>query len=273
MADDAPREGPTPNRQMSARGWLFWIATPAVAGVVAGLAATAIPWGNDLLGFVLVLSGLAWVLRVASDWFAERAGPQRGVAMLGSILFGTWLVLAVSGPGPLRQFGFGTLRPVRAEPDPYAIAPAGSRSPLPGLEQPSDPRDPMAPFRGLIEPNPDETKPSPPDVVLAAPAQVQRSPSRLDLRLSSATSVAGEGLVLIAEVHGDGRPVRGTIDFTVDDAIVASVPLRVQGEASQAEYRVVGLNSGLHTIRAFYRGSRSFEPVQSQMLQHRVAAQ
>jgi hypothetical protein len=90
------------------------------------------------------------------------------------------------------------------------------------------------------------------------------------LRLSSATSVAGEGVVLIAVVRGDGRPVRGVIEFAVDDKRVASVPLRVQGETSQAEYRLAGLRPGLHTIRAFYGGSRSFEPGQTEALPHRV---
>ena len=74
----------------------------------------------------MAVSGLAWVLRVASDWFAEHAGPQRGVMLLGSILLGTWLVLAVSSPGPLRSLGFGPILDEPPEPDPYALPPAGS---------------------------------------------------------------------------------------------------------------------------------------------------
>jgi hypothetical protein len=90
--------------------------------------------------------------------------------------------------------------------------------------------------------------------------------------LSSATSVAGEGIVLMATVRGDGRPLRGVMEFEVGGSIVARQPLRVQGQTSQAEYRLVGLSPGLHSIRASYLGSRAFEPSRTDPVQHRVVA-
>ena len=84
-----------------------------------------------MLVFALIVSGLAWLLRIASDWFGEHMDPQRGVVTLGAILFGSWLVLVVTSPGPLRGLGFGPLQLASEPPDPYAIAPAGSRSRCP----------------------------------------------------------------------------------------------------------------------------------------------
>jgi hypothetical protein len=53
---------------------------------------------------------------------------------------------------------------------------------------------------------------------------------------------------------------------------VARQSLRVQGGASQTEYRLVGLKPGLFSIRASYLGSRAFEPSRSQPAPHRVLA-
>lgn len=254
--------------------WLIWVVAPAALGLIVGLGAALLPWGANLLAFILAGSGLAWVLRVASDWFAERAGPQQGVVLLGSILLGTWMVLAFSAPGPLRRLGFGTVQFARPEPDPYALPPAGTRRPLQALQDPpsSDPIDPVAPLKELVRSGSRAT-PTAPGVPESAPAAgSRRSGVRSTLRLSSAASVAGDAIVLMFEVRGDGRPVHGTVDFIVGDATVASLPLRVQGDSSQAEYRLVGLEPGLHTVRAVYQGNNSFEPGSSDVLRHRVRA-
>ena len=76
----------------------------------------------------------------------------------------------------------------------------------------------------------------------------------------------------MATVRGDGRPLRGVIEFDVGGSVVARQQLRVQGQTSQAEYRLVGLAPGLYTIRASYPGSRAFEPSRSDAVQHRVVA-
>jgi hypothetical protein len=126
MTDPVRRVEGAEDRPTGGRRWLVWIGGPAFVGVIAGVAAASVPGGRDLLGFAMAVSGLAWVLRVASDWFAERAGPQRGTLLLASVLFGMWLVLALSAPGPLRRMGFGPLRLEPSDQDPYAIPPAGS---------------------------------------------------------------------------------------------------------------------------------------------------
>jgi len=266
MTDGAPGPPRQTAPRPGARRWFLWIALPAVLGVLVGTAAAATPWGRDLLGIAPAVSGLAWVLRVASDWVAEHAGPQRGVVLLGSTLLGLWLVLAVSSPGPLRSLGFGPIRLQSPDRDPYAVPPAGSVSPLQSLQQPPEPLD----LKGLVMPGPREPEEEAPDTT-APPVNGQRVATSAELTLSSATSVAGEGVVLIAKVHGDGRPVRGVVDFMVDATVVARQSLRVQGDSSQIEYRLVGLKPGLHMLRAAYRGSRSFDPSVSEPVPHRVA--
>lgn len=270
MTDGLPRVDGVSTPAPRPRRWWLWVAGPAGLGVLAGLTVTVVPWARHLLGFVLIISGLAWLLRVASDWFAERVGPQRGVVVLGSILFGTWLVLAIAAPEPLRRLGFGGIRLRTTDRDPYDLPPAGSKTLIQAIQQPStEPLDPVTPLKELVQPIDDPETATGPQ---SAPADGARVAATSTLRLSSSTSVAGAAIVLIAEVRGDGRPVRGTIDFAVDNRVVASVPLRVQGSGSQAEHRLVGLQPGLHAVRAFYRGSRSFTPGQSDALQHRVTA-
>ena len=268
--DGVPGSEPPPIGRTPGRRWILWVVAPAVLGLIAGGSVAAIPWARHMLGLAMAISGLAWVLRVASDWFAEHAGPKRGVAMLGSILLGAWLVLAVSSPGPLRSLGFGPILVPPPERDPYEIPPAGSRRPLESLQEPVEPVD----LKSLVtsssarggDPATREAEP-----VVPVPAG-QRAESAVSLQLSSSTSVVGEGIVLIATVKGDGRPPRGTVEFEVGGAVVARQPLRVQGAISQTEFRLVGLAPGLHSIRASYPGSRAFEPSRSIAIQHRVAA-
>jgi hypothetical protein len=66
--------------------------------------------------------------------------------------------------------------------------------------------------------------------------------------------------------------VRGEVSFLVGDQVVAKQPLRVQGLASQAEYRLVGLGPGLHAFRVSYSGSRTFDGSRSDPVSHRVVA-
>ena len=77
-------------------------------------------------------------------------------------------------------------------------------------------------------------------------------------------------MVLIAEVTGDGRAVRGTVVFVADGKDVAESPLRVQGVTSQIEYRLTGLAVGSHTLQARYLGSRTFPAVESSAVTHLV---
>jgi hypothetical protein len=266
--DGVPGPESLPHVRPPGRRWVLWVVAPALLGIVAGVTAAAVPWGRDLLGFAMAVSGLAWVLRVASDWFAEHAGPKRGVALLGSILLGIWLVLAVSSPGPLRSLGFGPILVPPPERDPYELPPAGSRRPLESLKEPAEPID----LKSLITSS--SSSSATPEAGEAeqpvGPADGKPAATSATLRLSSATSVAGEGIVLMATVKGDGRPLRGVMVFDVDGSIVARQTLRVQGDTSQTEYRLVGLAPGLHTIRASYLGSRAFEPCKSDPVQHRV---
>lgn len=252
------------------RRWVLWIVAPAILGVAAGISAAALPWGRSLLGLAMAISGLAWVLRVASDWFAERVGPQRGVMLLGSILVGMWLVLAVSSPGPLRSMGFGPILVRPAEPDPYALPPAGTRRPFQSLKEPAEPLDLKSLVTSPSAPAPPE--PSEP-AAQEAPATPdgRRTATTTSLTLSSASSMAGEGIVLIAIVKGDGRAPRGVIEFMAGETVVARQTLRVQGDASQTEHRLSGLAPGLYNLRASYLGSRSFEPSRSTAVPHRVA--
>jgi hypothetical protein len=268
--DGVPGLEPHPHGRTPRRRWVLWIVTPACLGIVAGVSVAALPWARDVLFLAMAISGIAWVLRVASDWFAEHAGPSRGLAMLGAILLGSWLVLAVSSPGPLRSLGFGPLLVPPPERDPYEIAPAGSRKPLESLQQPAEPLD-IKSLMNSSAPQPPETEPRETESDAVA-ADGRRAATTSSIQLSSGTSVSGEGIVLMATVKGDGRPLRGAVEFEVGGKVIARQPLRVQGEISQTEYRLVGLPPGLHTIRASYLGSRAFEPSRSATIQHRVAA-
>jgi hypothetical protein len=122
---DAPTPAeprPSPGRQTRARGgrsqadprWLLrWVVVPGVLGSSLGILVAVVPWGRYILVFGLIISGLAWVLRFAGDWFVEHAGPQRGVVLLGAVLFGSWLLMALNPPGLLRGIGFGPIRQAR----------------------------------------------------------------------------------------------------------------------------------------------------------------
>jgi hypothetical protein len=247
---------------------LRWVVIPAVLGSVTGIVVVVVPWGRHLLAFGLVVSGLAWLLRVAGDWVVERAGPQRGIVLIASVLFGTWLVMAINPPGPLRGIGFGPIHQPSEDKDPYALPPAGSRSVLPNLKDPSEPIDPVKPLRDLVTPEPTYEPPAPP----TPPADGRRGTPRVTLRLSSGVSASGEGVVLIAEVAGDGRPVHGPVAFVADGKVVDERTLRVQGITSQIEFRLAGLAVGAHTLQAKYLGSRTFAAVDSAPAQHRVLA-
>jgi hypothetical protein len=272
--DDQPAAGPRPGarRPVGAAGGrrslLRWVFIPAVLGSATGIFVVVVPWGRHILVFGLVVSGLAWLLRVAGDWAAERAGPQRGVVLIGSVLFGSWLVMAISPPGPLRGLGFGPIRQASEPKDPYALPPAGSRRGLPDFTAPSEPIDPVQPLRDLVTPDPTYRPPAPP----TPPADGRRGSPRVGLRLSSSVSTFGEGVVLIAEVAGDGRPVHGQVAFVADGRVVDERTLRVQGVASQIEFRLVGLTVGTHALQVKYLGSRTFVEAESPVVQHRVAA-
>ena len=156
---------------------------PALLGIIAGVTAAAVPWGRNLLGLAMAVSGLAWILRVASDWFAEQHGPKRGVVMLASILLGSWLVLAVSSPGPLRSLGFGPILVPPPERDPYELPPAGSRRPLESLQEPAQPIRPEvaghAHRRRLPRRRPDTSRRGPAD-------SARQWPPRADERVADA---------------------------------------------------------------------------------------
>jgi hypothetical protein len=248
------------------RSLLRWIVIPGVLGSVTGILVVVVPWGRYVLVFGLVVSGLAWLLRVAGDWIVERSGPQRGVVLIGSVLFGTWLIMALNPPAPLRGVGFGPIHPAREPKDPYALPPAGSRSMIPALTDPNEPIDPVEPFRELVRPEPTYEAPAPP----TPPANGQQGTPRVTLRLSSSVSTFGEGVVLIAEVRGDGRAVHGQVAFLADGKVVDQRTLRVQGIASQIEFRLAGLATGTHSLQAKYLGSRTFAAIDSAPVQHRV---
>jgi hypothetical protein len=247
---------------------LRWVVIPAVLGSATGIVVAVVPWGRHLLVFGLVVSGLAWLLRVGGDWVVERAGPQRGMALIGSVLFGSWLVMAISPPGPLRVAGFGPLHRPSEPSDPYALPPAGSKGVIPNLKEPSEPIDPVKPLRDLVTPEPTYTPPPRP----TPPADGRPGTPRVTLRLSSGVSASGDGVVLIAEVAGDGRPVRGPVAFVADGKVVDERTLRVQGATSQIEFRLTGLPVGTHTLQAKYLGSRTFAATDSASIEHRVVA-
>jgi hypothetical protein len=184
--------------------------------------------------------------------------------LLGSILLGLWLVLAVSPPAALRSLGFGPLL-LTEERDPYARPPAGSGTPLESLQRPAQPID-LKDLVPTATPEPAPAQPPPPP-----PAAGGRATLTTTLTLSAATSAAGEGIVLIGKVRGDGRPIHGTLDFLVGDRVVSRQVLRVQGDTSQAEYRLVGLRPGLYALRVAYRGSHTYAPSESDQVPHRVA--
>ena len=246
---------------------LRWVVIPGVLGSAIGIFVAVVPWGRHVLVFGLVVSGLAWLLRVAGDWIVERAGPLRGVVLIGSVLFGSWLLMALNPPAQVRDAGFGPIRQAREPKDPYALPPAGSRSVIPNLKDPSEPIDPVQPLRDLIRPEPTYEPPAPP----TPPADGRRGTPRVTLRLSSSASTFGEGVVLIAEVAGDGRTVHGQVAFVADGAVVDERTLRVQGITSQIEFRLVGLAPGSHSLQAKYLGNRTFAPMDSTPVEHRVA--
>ena len=245
---------------------LRWVVIPGILGSAIGIFVVVVPWGRHILVFGLVVSGLAWLLRAASDWATEHAGPQRGVVLIGSVLFGTWLLMALNPPAPLREAGFGPIRQAREPKDPNALPPAGSRGVIPSLKDPSQPIDPVQPLRDLITPEPTYQPPAPP----TPPADGRRGTPRVTLRLSSSASTFGEGVVLIAEVAGDGRAVHGQMAFLADGTVVDQRTLRVQGITSQIEFRLVGLAMGTHSLQARYLGSQTFAPVDSAPIEHRV---
>jgi hypothetical protein len=262
--------GPAPRRlapTVSVRAFLRWILVPGILGALTGTLVILVPWTRYLLILVFVGSGLALILRVAGDRLVEWAGPTRGVAVLGTVLFGSWLLMALSPPTALRGLGISPIRTVREPKDPYALPPAGSGG-LPNLQGPGRPIDAVQPLRDLVTPAPThEPRPTP-----EPPADGRRGTPRVALRLSSSQSAFGEGVVLIAEVTGDSRPVHGLVTFLADGAVVDQRTLRVQGVASQIEYRLAGLPVGTHTLEARYLGSRTFFPADSAPVQHQVTA-
>ncbi|MFI5076647.1 MAG: Ig-like domain repeat protein [Vicinamibacteria bacterium] len=268
---DAPTPAerrPSPGRRSQAgrRSVLHWVVIPGLLGSAIGIFVVVVPWGRYILIFGLIISGLAWALRVAGDRIVERAGPQRGVVLIGSVLFGTWLLMALNPPGPLRGIGFGPIRQAREPQDPYALPPAGSRGVIPNLKDPNEPIDPVQPLRDLITPEPTYQPPKAP----TPPADGRQGTPRVTLRVSSGVSRIGEGVVLIAEVTGDGRAVHGQVAFLADGTVIEQRTLRVQGIASQIELRVVGLTAGTHALRVKYLGSRTFAAVESAPVEHRV---
>jgi hypothetical protein len=271
---DAPTpagRGPAPRRAAppaGGRAFLRWILVPGMLGALTGTLVILVPWTRYLLILAFVGSGLALILRVAGDRLVEWVGPTRGVGVLGAILFGTWIVMALSPPTALRGLGVEPVRTAREPKDPYALPPAGSRGVIPTLQDPGRPIDAVQPLRDLVTPAPTYEPKPPPE----PPADGRRATPRVTLRLSSSQSTFGEGVVLIAEVAGDSRAVHGLVTFLADGAAVEQRTLRVQGVTSQIEYRLAGLPVGTHTLQARYLGSRVFFPADSAPVEHRVAA-
>jgi hypothetical protein len=264
---EPPAPLPRPASGAGQRPLLRWIVLPAVIGSAAGVLVVAVEWSRYVLVFALVVSGLSWLLRVASDWLVERAGPRRGVALIGGVLFGSWLLMAIAPPGPLRGAGFGPLVSPGEPADPYALPPAGSRAPA--LDDRDKPIDLVQPLRDLVTTPPAYTPKPPP----TPPADGRQGTPRVGLRLSASQSRFGEGIVMIADVAGDGRPVRGQVAFIVDDREVARETLRVQGIGSQIEHRVAGLAVGVHAMRVEYLGTATFAAAASPPVEHRVIRQ
>lgn len=253
---------PAPGRSV-----VKWIVIPAILGTLTGIFVVVVPWSGAILTLVFVLAGFAWLLRIAGDWIVEHAGPQRGVIVIGSVLLGAWLMMALAPPEPLRRIGFGPIRIAREPKDPYALPPAGSTGPLKRLSQPDEPVDPVEPLRDLVTPAPSYQPPEPP----TPPADGSRGTPHVTLRLSSSQSSFGEGVVLVADVSGDGRTVRGDVEFVADGKVLERRTLRVQGTGSQMEYRLVGLHPGTHVLQARYLGSRTYFSADSPAIEHRVA--
>jgi hypothetical protein len=263
--------GRTPRRATPAVGvgaFLRWILIPGVLGALTGTLVILVPWTRYLLILTFVCSGLAVILRVAGDRLVEWAGPTRGVAVLGAILFGSWILMAVSPPNALRGLGVSPIRTTHEPKDPYALPPAGSGGLIPGMQGPGRAIDAMQPLKDLVSPAPTFEPRPPPE----PPADGRRGTPRATLRLSSSQSAFGEGVVVIAEVAGDGRPVHGLVDFVADGTVVEQRTLRVQGVTSQIEYRLAGLPVGTHAIEVRYLGSRTFFPAASGPVQHQVTA-
>jgi hypothetical protein len=269
-SDDQTPEGTAeagPARPASGRPVLKWIVLPAILGTLTGIFVVVVPWSREILALVFVLAGFAWLLRIAGDWIVDHAGPQRGVVVIGSVLLGTWLIMALAPPGPLRRAGFGPIRTTREPKDPYALPPAGSTGgPLRGLEKPGEAVDPVKPLRDLVTPEPVYQPPPLPE----PPADGRRGKPRITLRLSSSQSAFGEGVVLVADVSGDGRTVRGDVEFVADGKVLERRTLRVQGTGSQMEFRLVGLEPGTHVLQARYLGSRTYFQGDSAPIEHRV---
>jgi hypothetical protein len=264
-SSDTPE--PAAPRPPTGRSVVQWIVLPAILGTLTGIFVVVVPWSRAVLALVFVLAGFAWLLRIAGDWIVDHAGPQRGVIVIGSVLLGTWLMMALAPPEPLRRLGFGPIRTAREPKDPYALPPAGSKSgPLRGLEKSEEPLDPVKPLRDLVTPEPVYEPPAPP----APPADGSRGTPRVNLRLSSSQSAFGEGVVLVADVSGDGRTIRGDVEFVADGKVVERRTLRVQGPGSQMEYRLVGLEPGTHVLQARYLGSRSYLGADSPAIEHRL---
>jgi hypothetical protein len=265
---DAPPSAsrPGPPHRPAPRSLLRWIVVPAILGTLTGVLVVVVPWSSYLLTLVLAISGLAWLLRIAGDRIVERAGPQRGVLMIGVVLFGTWLLIAVSPPAAIRGVGIGPIVAPSEPKDPYALPAPRAGPPVPGMDLPDEPLDPMRPLRDLVTPAPVYQPPPPP----TPPADGRRGTPRVALRVSSSRSIFGEGVVLVADVTGDGRPVRGHVAFVADGRVVAERPLRVQGIASQIEFRLAGLPPGVHSLQARYLGTSIFAAAESGPVEHRV---
>jgi hypothetical protein len=260
---------PGPRRRPPSRSLFRWVVVPAILGTLTGILVVVVPWSSYLLTLVLVISGLAWLLRVAGDRIVERAGPQRGVVLIGTVLFGAWLLMAIAPPKVLRGIGFGPIHTPSEPKDPYALRPTRPRTGVPGLRAPEEPGeaiDPVQPLRDLVTPAPVYEPPPPP----TPPADGRQGTPRVALRLSSSRSAFGEGVILIADVAGDGRAVRGQVAFVADGRVVAERPLRVQGIASQIEFRLAGLEPGVHALQAKYLGTRTFAAAVSPAVEHRV---
>jgi hypothetical protein len=266
---DAPASAPRPGpRRRPAPSLFRWILLPAVLGTLTGVLVVVVPWTLSLLVLAFVGSGLAVMLRVGADRLVEWFGPTRGVAVMGGILFVSWLVLAVSPPAALRGLGVTPMHRAAEPKDPYALPPAGSTGIIPDLQKPGEPIDPVKPLKEFLTPTPAYVPPPPPE----PPADGRRGTPTVTLSLSSSRSAVGDGVILVAEVAGDGRAVRGEVTFSADGKELARRTLRVQGRTSQIEFRLTGLPVGSHSLQARYAGSATFAAAESAAVGHRVVA-
>ena len=165
---------------------LRWVVIPGVLGSATGILVAVVPWGRYVLVFGLVVSGLAWLLR---GWRLDRRA-RRPAARRRPHRFGA--VRDVAGDGD--QPAGAAARWVRADSpgsrteDPHALPPAGSKSVIPSLKDPSEPIDPVQPLRDLMPCRPTSRprcRPRPPTAGRAR---------RADPRLSSSVSRFGEGV-------------------------------------------------------------------------------